>query len=107
MQIKHLIIGVLVVLLGVVGFRACNQQDVLSDRISMVCVETGERREVAREEIRTLPVENPSTGRKTMIPYVDHGGRVFVENRFRELLESLKEQNHYVDPETLEVKDEP
>jgi hypothetical protein len=75
--------------------------------IAVVCVETGKRTKVAREKLTTLPGLNERTGRKTFVPYVVRNGSAVVEKRFEELVISLNELNLFVDPQTLEVKDEP
>lgn len=83
--------------------------DGLSGRIAFVCVETGEEFWLARDEVPAiLPAAHPQTTRRTLLPFEVDGraGTRRIRARFREVLDdpSVKELNHYVDPQTLEVR---
>lgn len=105
---RPLIIGigavVLLVIAGVVAWRNLAPPAIVTDAVHMVCVETGERFELAPGDIDYLPAANPDNGHRTLVPCVERDGAWYVPERRRDLLEQLRAQNKFVDEKTLEVK---
>lgn len=80
----------------------------IADSIAMVCVASGEIYNLDREDVNMFPMTNPKTGERTLVPVRDEDGRKVVPNRFRGLVtDRLKDQNQYVDPDTLALKGSP
>jgi hypothetical protein len=95
------------VILGVAGgmFYFWSGDDARDPRIEFVCVETGDVFTVRRSDVSRIPRENPSTGRRTLLPLIEEGETKMVAARWsRSLYEELSDVNEYVDPRTLEVR---
>jgi hypothetical protein len=54
-----------------------------------------------------LPAKNPKTGKRTLFPYETRDGQDFVIGRYRSALTDLKDDNKYVNEETLAITAEP
>lgn len=79
-------------------------------KVRYVCVATGETFWLARGEHKILPVANPRSGQRTLVPCHTHDdGRLQVNSRCRGLIERLERDavNQVVDPETLAVLKDP
>jgi hypothetical protein len=90
---------------GWAGYQLFRPGPLPSD-VSFVCVETGEFFAIDREDVLRLPVENPKTGRRTLLPCsTGPDGTVYVGDRYRGTLERIAgDLNNYVDPDTLAVQ---
>ena len=80
-----------------------------SGKVQFVCVATGEIFWLERKP-RTLPVENPETGQKTLVPcYENEDGGISVSRRNYGLIGQLDKDgvNQCVDPKTLIVRPAP
>jgi hypothetical protein len=76
-------------------------------RVTFVCVETGDfyTYKVAKAQTEGVPLENPDTGKRTVLPVVEKEGMLVIDAHWAPLLhDSLREANQVVDPKTLEVK---
>jgi hypothetical protein len=73
----------------------------LDDEVNFICVATGKMYWVDREEAPTIPVKNPKTGDKTLLPCYLKDGVLHVSPRYRDDLMKLGEKNQYVDTDTL------
>jgi len=98
-------IFMIVILAGLYLIWRRYDESVLSDRVSLVCVESGDIFVLARAEIRTLPARNPDTGESTLVPcVVDREGTLRVDDAFKHALQEMGERNQYVDRESLQVR---
>ncbi|MGD2108479.1 MAG: hypothetical protein PVI86_03715 [Phycisphaerae bacterium] len=108
---RQILLGVVVlVFLGLAGYSvATTRRGSVSVRkkINLVCVTTGERVRMHRDEVRMLPAKNPKTGKRTLFPYETRDGQDFVIGRYRSALTDLKDDNKYVNEETLAITAEP
>lgn len=80
-----------------------------SGKVQFVCVATGETFWLERKP-RILPVENPDTGQKTLVPcHEKEDGTISISTRIRSVVEQLEKDgiNKYINPETLTVRAEP
>lgn len=87
---SHLITGfslVAVLFLGYRVFSGGNNIN-LASSLSLLCVETGEVIEIAREDVNSIPFKNPRTGRVTLYPYEVKDGQNVVAARFRPMIEN-------------------
>jgi hypothetical protein len=103
-------VGVLVVALAVAGvltYRAMSGPEELSEDVNFVCVASGKTFSIDRDNVTSLPVQNPETKQATLVPCVRREGKLFVDRHYRSVLEELAEVNQYVDKETLAVKSKP
>jgi hypothetical protein len=75
----------------------------IGDTLTYVCVETGETFTFPRAKARIPPLENPKTGRRTLLACYERDGKLFVRSRERALLGQLGTLNKVVDTETLQV----
>ena len=100
---------VVVLLAGALGISLYNFRDnsPLAGDVAFVCVQTGERYSFDREDISEMPMQNPDTGEKTLLPIVEDGDAAYVSRDYAYLLKELAEVNEYVDPATRKVKDKP
>ena len=101
-------LGLVVVLLGAAialyffsAGRSVESQ--IGDTLTYVCIETGETFAFARGKTRVPPLENPKTGRRTLLACYERDGKLFVRGRGRALIAELGELNRLVDTETLQV----
>ncbi len=69
-----------------------------------MCVATGDFVDFGYDEITMVPMRNPQTGDRTMLPCIERDGQMFVDSHYRRTLDRIKELNAYVDPETLAVR---
>lgn len=79
-------------------------------KVQFVCVASGETFWVARGKSKILPLANPKSGAKTLLPcHKSDDGELYVSSRCRSLVKQLKEDgiNQYVDPQTLLVRQSP
>lgn len=82
----------------------------LSDRVSYVCVATGQIVSLDRSQVGGMyPLTNPKTGERTLLPYEERDGKVYVSSRYRNYVNQLEQAkaNRHVDPKTLEVLAQP
>lgn len=79
----------------------------IGDTLIYVCIETGEIFTFPRGSTRVPPLENPKTGRRTLIAGYKRDGKLFVRSRSRALIKELAELNKVVDIETLQVRMSP
>jgi hypothetical protein len=94
----------------VAAFWLWPQTPALSDTLTFVCIETGEVFRVARDDVPyVLPMENPKTGRRTLLPAHEEGGKLKVGARHASVLDQpeFAKVNRYVDPQTYEVLESP
>lgn len=89
---------------GVVLYAQLRGARPLPNTVKFVCVATGKTYAVSRDKIKRIPLDNPDTGERTLLPYVERDGRLFVSEHYRESVAKLGERNRYVDPETLAVQ---
>ncbi len=102
-----LIVAALVVA-GLLAWRAWGSaESPIGDTISFVCVATGKTYNINRNDVGSIPLKNPATGKATLLPCVLRDGRLFVGSQCRGALAELAEVNQYVDTNTLEVKSAP
>jgi len=80
---------------------------VLPSKIPFVCVATGERFRLDRDAVVTVPTPNPKTQQRTLLPCYEENGVWKVDEHYRGSVQTLAEQNHYVDGETLVVRGTP
>ncbi len=100
------IAAVLLVFAGVflaLQFNRYRDAGLLPGKVNFVCVATGEKFAVPREQIQ-VPCRNPKSGELTLLPCYEEEGDLYVSPRYREALIGLGEKNRYVDPETLAVR---
>ncbi|MBN2448295.1 MAG: hypothetical protein JXO22_16330 [Phycisphaerae bacterium] len=104
-----LAIGLLVIAVGCyIWFN--RRGDGLSSSIKYVCVATGERFSIPRDDVNATPWINPKTKEYTLFPVVERDGKLYVHPRYGETLRTdpkISEVNKYVDTRTLEVRAEP
>lgn len=80
----------------------------IADDVNFICVATGKTFSIDRDDIKSLPVENPKTGERTLLPCCSRDGVLYVDARYSRLLfDKLKEKNRYVDTESLAVQTAP
>jgi len=79
----------------------------LSNTVSFACVATGKIYDIDRSQIKAVPLANPKTGERTLLPCVKEDGVYYISTRYRDSLLRLGEKNSHVDPETLAVRSEP
>jgi hypothetical protein len=83
------------------------RSDPIAPSVNFVCVATGKTFAIDRTRIEEVPMRNPQTGEKTLLPcYLDEGV-LRVSPRYRDSLTALAEKNLYVDPKTLAVRSKP
>jgi len=88
-----------------VTMRGGHQRD---NRIPFVCVETGDIKWVTRGKTMVLPLENPDTGKYTLVPCrKNEDGGYTVVKRYASVLKQLDKDgiNKFVDSETLLVRE--
>ncbi len=71
------------------------------------CVSSGEIFYLDNKDVDRMPGKNPKTGQRTLFPCNERNGVFYVADHYRETIRSMTEQNHYVDPGTLEVRQVP
>ncbi len=109
--VKVLALIVLVAVAGLLyAYWGCEHSP-LPGGVMYVCVETGETFRFDRESMPSLlPAPNKKTGRATLMPAEERGGKRFLIERYAEMLrdkennKELCEVNKYVDVSTLEVR---
>ncbi len=107
---KKLKIALAIVLLaGALGITIYSFRDnsPLAGDVAFICVQTGERYYFDRDDISEMPMRNPDTGEKTLLPIVEDGDAAYVSKDYAYLLKEVAEVNQYVDPATRKVKDSP
>ncbi len=76
----------------------------ISNTVPLVCVATGETYRMTREELIAIPMKNPHTGERTLLPCHKRDGVLYVNSRYAPALAELEGKNRYVDPQTLAVR---
>ena len=106
---KKLKIGIAVVLFGgAIGYwQYSRPRSPLDADISFVCVQSGKTYYFDRKDVIEIPMQNPDTGERTLMPTYESEGITYVSARFADRLKDLAEANRYVDPATRKVKDAP
>jgi hypothetical protein len=99
------VLGVVLLVGAIVVFWMQNGPagDGIHDGIHLVCVESGKKYVIPRDKVGPPPCVNPDTGKKSLVPYVEKDGELYVSSRYRNCLKGLEEINHHVDMETLLV----
>jgi len=100
---------VAVLVLAAVGFYFLlgSRAPSRAGKVQFVCVATGKTFWFERGKSKILPLVNPKSGEKTLVPcHKSDDGKLYVSSRCRSLVWRLKEDgiNQYVDPETLLVR---
>ena len=101
-----LVAGVLAMAVGF-HFSRGNRTPARQSKVQYVCVATGETFWLARGKYKILPVANPKSGRKTLVPcHERQDGKLQVNSRCRGLISRLERDavSKLVDPETLLVR---
>lgn len=103
-----LVVALVVIAAGVYFYQSRNTvKSQLGNKLMYVCVETGEVFTFDRGKTRIPPLENPKTGRRTLIACSKKDGKLYVSSRDRVLLKELAGLNKVIDPETLQVRTSP
>ncbi|MCO6435777.1 MAG: hypothetical protein J5J06_01665 [Phycisphaerae bacterium] len=77
----------------------------LPSRFEFVCVETGKVYNLTRAEAAgVLPLKNPDTGRRSLFPLTVRDGKQFIDQRYRDSLEQMKDENKFFDTTTMARK---
>lgn len=102
-------IGIAVVLFGgAIGYWLYSRpSSPLDADISFVCVQSGKTYYFDRKDVIEIPMRNPDTGERTLMPTYESDGITYVSARYADRLKDLAEANRYVDPATRKVKDVP
>ena len=102
-------LGAAVVLLVVAGglLLLFRRSDTISRSVNFVCVASGQTFTIDRKRIDEVPLANPKTGERTLLPCYLDDGVLRVSPRYRNSLLALAEKNLYVDPNTLAVRSKP
>lgn len=92
-----------------VVFRPDPSYPTLPTQVNFVCVKTGERFVLDRRapECRIIPAQNPRTHERTLLPCSEVDGKWVVNDHYRGAVVNFAGENHYVDPQTLEVRSAP
>ena len=101
-----LAVVILVVAAGYATYQLTRRGPV-SSTVSLVCAATGKTFRMDRDELIMIPMRNPDTGERTLLPCHEEEGGLYVNSRYRGALDQLGENNRYVDPETLAVRTSP
>jgi hypothetical protein len=95
----------------VAAFWLWPRSDTVPNSMLFVCVETGKTARLSRDDVPSImPVENPSTGNRTLLPaYTDDDGKLRLIERYASVLHepAVAKVNKYVDPQTYEVLESP
>ena len=97
------ILVLIVIVAGILIYQGNNKQSVLGNRITCVCVSTGEIFSLDRDQVTRIPVAHPKTQERSLLPCYRRDGQLYVDGMYRGVLESLREINHYVDEKTLAI----
>lgn len=96
-------IAPLVLIWGVWSFLSSNQSPIPGS-LEYVDVMSGEVVSLASNKIKTIPARN-SAGERVLLPAERRDGKVFIQDRYKEALETMKADSRFkVDIATLEVK---
>ncbi len=103
---RNLLLAIAVVGIAVViGWSFVHSSPLeLPNRMPLVCAATGETFNIPRERVNMLPMENPETGERTLIPFETRDGARYVPDRYRTTVQDLKDKNQYVDLGTLAIR---
>ncbi len=71
---------------------------------NFVCVATGKTFSIPRGTTKILPLENPETKERTLLPCYEQDGKLYVSRRAAEHLSEFGARNRFVDTQTLAVK---
>ncbi len=84
-------------------------EPVLSSHVNWVCVETGERFNIPRNDVRFIPWINPNTDRETLIPISQQGETWMVNDHYAAILNdpNFAPLNKFVDTQTMRVRETP
>ena len=81
---------------------------VIKNDVNFICVATGKTFSIDRKDVKSLPLENPKTGERTLLPCCMRDGVLYVDDHYARLLfDKLREKNRYVDTESLAVQTAP
>ncbi len=96
-------IAPLVLIWGVWSFLSSNQSPIPGSLEYVDCM-SGEVINMDSNKIKTIPARN-SEGERVLLPAERRDGKVYVQDRYKEALESMKADKRFkVDISTLEVK---
>ena len=100
-----------VLLLAAIGLyiflRGRSVESRIGRSLTYVCAETGKTFEFSRGKTRAPPLENPKTGRRTLVACYERDGQLYISTRHRALVRDLAGLNKFIDPETLQVRESP
>lgn len=82
-------------------------KDQIGTTLTYVCAETGETFKFSRGKTRLPPLENPKTGRRTLVACYERDGQLYISGRDRALVRELGELNKLIDLKTLQVRASP
>ncbi|MFO0837804.1 MAG: hypothetical protein U1D55_04705 [Phycisphaerae bacterium] len=99
-----LAVAILALAAGVFWWQSRSGEPRLEGKITYVCVATGKKFTFERGKTRILPLENPETKQRTLLPCGQEDGVWRVSSRCAQLVRDLGDQNKFVDPESLVVK---
>lgn len=104
-------IGLVLVLFGVAGFfayRYYTRPGPISNKISLLCVATGQTFWMSRERVDEIPLANPRTGEKTLIPcIIKEDSTVEIREHYHGAIELVADKNKWVDPQSFAVRPPP
>ncbi|MBU0641179.1 MAG: hypothetical protein KKB50_20155 [Planctomycetes bacterium] len=104
---KEIAVGVVVVLALVFLVYRLRGNSPLPSSANFVCVATGKMFSIDRDDIRQVPLTNPDSGERTLVPCYERDGKLYVRSHYRGAVQRLSDVNQYVDPESLEVRTSP
>jgi hypothetical protein len=102
-----ILIAAIVLIVGYMMWSTSGES-AIPDKARFVCVASGEEFRIGPEEMPTmLPMRHPQTGEATLLPCFEKDGRLYVSRRCGRMLKDLRDVNKFVDPETLEIRNDP
>lgn len=103
---KTVLALVLLVVAGYFVLRSFSSSSPVASEYAFVDVATGEIMVLDMDKVGIIPAKNPKTGEWNLLPCKRNEKGVYVVNEpFRaSLQDELKDKNRFVDPFTLEVK---
>ena len=108
-NVKIAIIVVALLAAAVLAWKNLQTTNAIPSTANFVCVVTGKTYTIDKKDLISIPAKNPDTGEATLLPLkLDSvGGKQEVDPHYREFLDQLQKVNKYVDPSTLEVRNQP
>lgn len=108
MTSSHKKIILAVVILGIAGALLWlnRSRGGLPARSGFVDVETGEVFTFSLDSVRSFPAKSPKSGSETLLPCVERGGKLFVGEHYRSLVQQLDKDGKckFVDTSSLAVR---